>query len=455
VTDSRRSSTKRTDLKQADLKKAERKPRRETFKPVDAIEVRIWNQTVGGLALDPQLGFYAFEYDPKFVAKRIELAPIQMPTSTTGPFVFPGLDRTTYQRLPAMIADALPDKFGNALITAWMQQRGVNTSSITELDRLAYMGKRGFGALEFHPMRSPVTESSTAIKLAKLVESARIAVQGDLETDQHSENALSEIIRVGTSAGGARAKAAIAWNPSTQEVRAGQFDVSEGFQHWLLKFDGLGKDAGLGASRDYGRVEYAYHLMAVQAGIDMSECQVLEENGRAHFMTRRFDRDGNSKLHLQTLCAISHLDFNQIGVHDYAQYFQTIQRLNLGYESLEQAYRRMAFNVMAANCDDHSKNFSFILRQDQAWALAPAYDLTFAFDPNNKWTRQHLMGVNGKFAGIGTEDVLAVAEQFAIGSAPRVLREVREAVASWPEFALKARLRQDEIKHVGSSHILL
>jgi serine/threonine-protein kinase HipA len=455
VTGPKRNGSQQKDAKLNSSKRPQRKPRRETFKPVEAIEVRIWNQRVGALARDPRLGFYAFEYDPKFAAQGIELAPLQMPTSISEPFIFPGLSLETFQRLPAMIADALPDKFGNALITAWMQQRGVNVSSITELDRLAYMGKRGFGALEFHPMRSPVTESSTAIKLAKLVESARLAVHGDLETDQHSENALSEIIRVGTSAGGARAKAAIAWNPNTQEVRAGQFDVTEGFQHWLLKFDGLGKDAGLGATRDFGRVEYAYHLMAVQAGIEMSECQVLEENGRAHFMTRRFDRDGNNKHHLQTLCAMAHLDFNQIGVHDYAQYFQTIQRLNLGYEALEQAYRRMAFNVMAANCDDHSKNFSFILRQGQAWALAPAYDLTFAFDPANKWTRQHLMGVNGKFASVTMEDMLAVAERFAIGRAPRVLREVRQAVAVWPEFASQARVSSDEIKHVGSSHVLL
>ena len=233
--------------------------------------------------------------------------------------------------------------------------------------------------------------------MAELVESARRAVMGEVDSDAHAEAALAQIIQVGSSAGGARAKAAVAWNPSTHEIRAGQFDVKEGFEHWLLKLDGVGPDERLGVSRDYGRIEYAYHLMARAAGITMSDCRLLEENGRAHFMTRRFDREGNRKHHLQTLCGLAHMDFRQKATHDVSQVFQVIERLQLGYPEKEEAFRRMVFNVLAANCDDHSKNMSFLLREGGAWELAPAYDLTHAFNPSGEWTYQHLMSVNGKF----------------------------------------------------------
>jgi serine/threonine-protein kinase HipA len=432
------------------------KTRRQTFKAVDTIEVRIWNERVGAVTLEPTLGFYVFQYDPKFVRMGVQLAPLTMPLAQAqNPFVFTDLPVETYKRLPALLADALPDKFGNALITRWMTLHGVNPGQITELDRLAYMGKRGFGALEFKPIRGSSREPSSALQLGKLVESARVAVTGSLENDLESQSVLSEIIRVGTSAGGARAKAAIAWNASTGEIRAGQFEAPAGFEHWLLKFDGLSKNQGFGQSRDFGRVEYAYSLMAKAAGIEMSECQLLEENGRAHFMTKRFDRSGQQKHHLQTLCAISHLDFNQIGAHDYAQYFQTIQNLGLGYNALEQGFRRMVFNIMATNCDDHTKNFSFMLEQHQTWKLAPAYDLTFSYDPENKWLRQHLMSVNGVFDRINKDDCLGVAERFAIGTAPRILEEVRAAIENWEQFAKLAGVSKTEIKRIGTHHILL
>jgi len=426
------------------------------YKPVDAIEVRVWGKKVGAVALDPKLGYYVFEYEPAFVKTGIELAPRAMPLSEApGPFVFTSLPEATYKRLPALLADALPDDFGNALIDAWMAKQGVERDSITTLDRLAYMGKRGMGALEFKPVKGPSAKSSTALALADLIEEARRAVHGELGSDDLAQAALSQIIKVGTSAGGARAKAVVAWNPKTEEIRAGQFDVEEGFEHWLLKFDGMGEDRELGGSQDYGRIEYAYHKMAAAAGIDMSPCRILVENGRAHFMTRRFDRDGNRKHHMQTLCAMAHLDYKQKASHDYNQLFQTIDQLRLGYEAKEEAFRRMAFNVMAANCDDHTKNFSFLLREGEGWTLAPAYDVTHAHNPKGAWASQHLMSVNGKFTDITRQDLLTVADRFGIGTATKVLGQIGHAVKAWPDFATSANVSPKERDRISSHHRIL
>lgn len=421
------------------------------YKSVDVIEVRVWGRTVGAVALDPKLGFYAFEYDPAFVKSGIELAPLTMPLAQTS-YIFTDLPELTYKRLPALLADALPDDFGNTLIDGWMAAKGVEHSQITPLDRLAYMGKRGMGALEFRPARSPAGTGHTALSLSKLVESARLAVHGELGSESLSSAALAQMIKVGTSAGGARAKAVIAWNPKTEEIRAGQFDVDPGFEHWLLKFDGMGADKELGGTQDYGRIEYAYYLMATAAGMTMSPCRLLEENGRAHFMTQRFDRDGNRKHHLQTLCAMAQLDYKQKASHDYNQLFQTISRLQLGYAALEEAFRRMAFNVMTANCDDHTKNVSFLLREGAGWTLAPAYDVTHAHNPTGEWTNQHLMAVNGKFAGITRTDLLAAADRFGIGTATKVLQQVGKSVTAWPDFAAQAGLSSDQITSIRKHH---
>ena len=426
------------------------------YKPVRAIEVRIWGRTVGAVALEPNLGYYAFEYDSRFVRSGIELAPFAMPlVEAHEPFVFVDLPELSYKRLPALLADALPDDFGNALIDAWMANRGIGVKQVTPLDRLAYMGKRGMGALEFKPARTPAVAGGTAIKLSRLVESARRAIQGELGSDQLAKAALTQIISVGTSAGGARAKAAIAWNPATDEIRPGQFEVEPGFEHWLLKFDGMGVDRELGGSQDYGRIEYAYHLMASAAGINMSPCRLLEENGRAHFMTRRFDREGNRKRHLQSLCALTHLDYKQKASHDYSQFLQTVIRLGLDAIALEEAFRRMAFNVMAVNCDDHTKNISFLLPEGMPWELAPAYDVTYAYNPAGEWTRQHLMAVNGKFIGISRADLLAVADRFGVGAAPKLLKQVRDAVAAWPDFARQAGVSPAETNRILAEHSLL
>jgi serine/threonine-protein kinase HipA len=424
------------------------------YTPVAIVEVRIWGKAVGAVALDPGLGSYAFEYQPAFVRSGIDLAPLTMPLGAANePFVFADLPELTYRRLPGMLADALPDDFGNALIDAWMAREGVARSQISSLDRLAYMGKRGMGALEFKPARGPKpSKSSTAIELVALVESARRAVQGEIHTDAHARAALEQIIQVGTSAGGARAKAVVAWNPATDEIRAGQFDVQAGFEHWLIKFDGVGVDERLGVSQDYGRIEYAYHLMARAAGITMSACRLLEENGRAHFMTRRFDRDGHAKHHVQTLCGLAHLDYRQRATHDVGQLLLTIDRLGLGYDAKEEAFRRIAFNVMATNCDDHTKNWSFLLREGGAWELAPAYDVTYAYNPKGEWTYQHLMSVNGTFSGISRVDLLAVADRFGVGTAPQVLQQVSEAVSSWPDLARQANVSQPEVTRVSEHH---
>jgi serine/threonine-protein kinase HipA len=416
---------------------------------VDRVEVFMWRQRIGVVALDPAYGFYAFRYTPQFRDGNIEPAPLQMPIAADETFLFTDLPVETYQRLPALLSDALPDDFGNALINRWMVDRGISAASITALDRLAYMSNRAMGALQFKPARGPATQTPVAIHMGKLVNEARKAVAGTIEDDDHVHAGLRSIIEVGTSAGGARAKAVIAWNPQTNEIRAGQLAAPEGFEHWLLKFDGMGPDKDLGAAQEYGRIEYAYHLMAVDAGIRMTECRLLTENGRAHFMTRRFDRaDGNVRHHIQSLCAMSHLDYKKKGTNSYAQLFDTGNRLRLPYADKEEVFRRMVFNVMARNCDDHTKNFSFRLRQANAWELAPAYDVTFAHSPTSEWTHQHLMSVNGKFKDFTEEDLLAVADRFAIGTAATVIEQVRSATKAWRSYADKAGVSPGQVQHI-------
>jgi len=413
------------------------------MKPVDVIEVLLWGKRVGATTADPALGCYAFEYEPAWKRRDIELAPLTMPLSDRRQtFTFPALPKLTYFGLPSMLADALPDDFGNALIDAWMATKGIEKNAVTVLDRLAYMGKRGMGALEFRPARGSHIESSAPIEMKQLVEEARRLVQGSFAVDHEAKAALANIIKVGTSAGGARAKAVIAWNPETDEVRSGQFDTAPGFEHWLLKFDGVGKDKELGTGEGYGRIEYAYHLMAKQAGVLTSSCRLLEENGRAHFMTKRFDREDihgkTQKHHLQTLCAMNHLDFRQRGTHAYEQLFMTIGKLVLDDEARSQTFRRMAFNVMARNCDDHTKNFAFLLKQGHSWQLAPAYDVTHAYKPNGEWTYQHLMSVNGKFQDITRADLMEVADRFGVRRSQDALADVRAALANWSSFAKDA-----------------
>lgn len=429
-----------------------KKTKSTQYQSVDVVEVKAWGKRVGAVAREPTKNYYAFKYDPAWVKSGIELAPIYMPLAQASePFLFTDLPELTYKRLPALLADVLPDDFGNALIDAWMADKGISKTAITALDRLAYMGKRGMGAITFSPMRGPTPSTPTALHLGKLVEAARHAVAGDFEGDDHASTALKQIIQVGTSAGGARAKATIAWNAETNEVRTGQFDIPEGFEAWLLKFDGVGKDQALGPSKGYGRIEYAYHLMAVEAGISMSPCRLLKENGRAHFMTKRFDRDGNKRHHMQTLCAMAHLDYKQVATHSYNQLFQTAEQLQLGQAAMEEILRRMVFNVLAVNNDDHTKNFSFLLRQGGSWELSPAYDITHAFNPDNEWVKQHLMSVNGNFDQIARSDVREVAERFGLlKELPEVVDQVRDAIAQWHKYAKTAGVDSAETELIAN-----
>lgn len=427
---------------------------------IPVIEVRIWGERVGAVAPDPRLGCYVFAYNPAWRRRGIELAPLTMPlddSRTT--FAFADLSEPSYKQLPGLLADALPDDFGNALIDAWMSRKGVDKRAVTTLDRLAYMSKRGMGALEFKPARGAHHESAEPLEMKNLVEAARMVMHGDLSGDVEAQAALANIIRVGASAGGARAKAVVTWNQKTNQIRSGQFDAAPGFEHWLLKFDGIGKDSELGGSADYGRIEYAYHLMANAAGIKMSPCRLLEEGGRAHFMTHRFDREvndkGTVKHHVQTLCAIDHLDYKQRATHAYAQLFMVIARLKLGDEAIGQAFRRMAFNVMAKNCDDHTKNFAFRLKQGESWELAPAYDVTHAYNPQGEWTYQHLMSVNGKFSGITRADLLVEAERFGIRRPLDLLAKVRAALDSWQQFAKDAGLNNITANTIASDFELI
>ncbi|MCU6502279.1 type II toxin-antitoxin system HipA family toxin [Rugamonas sp. A1-17] len=418
------------------------------YQPVAVIEVRIWDQQVGAVTLDPTSGYYIFEYASSWRRRGVELAPLTMPVAN-GPYVFPLLPAETYQRLPALLADCLPDRFGNALVDAYLAREGVAAAQITALDRLAYMATRGMGALEFRPTRGPRKFKATAVEIATLVEGARSALAGQFDGDAQTQAAIANLIQVGTSAGGARAKAVIAWNRTTNEIRSGQLPADEGFEYYLLKFDGVGKDFALGTGANYGRIEYAYHLMARTAGIDMTDCSLLEESGRAHFMTKRYDRVAGKKVHAQTLCAMAHLDFNQIGTHDYSQYFLTINQLKLGSDALAEGFRRMVFNCLAGNNDDHTKNLSFLLPEGGQWQLAPAYDVTHAYNPESKWTRAHLMGVNGKFESITLADMQAVGDRFLVPGYNDIIRDVSDAVARWPEFATAANVPHADTLEIG------
>ena len=428
------------------------------FRHVEVIETWLWGRRVGAVAWDPNRRTHVFEYDPDWWRGGVQLAPIMMPVDPGNPapasrrFLFPALDEATFRQLPGLLSDALPDHFGNQLIDAWMATHGYSPAQVTTLDRLAYMNKRGMGALEFRPARGGQTASSTPIQMARLVEQARRAFQGQLEESDEDAKALNQLISVGTSAGGARAKAVLGWNPHTDEMVAGQFDLADGFEHWLLKFDGMGHDQQLGPSQHYGRIEYAYHRMAARAGIDMQPCRLHHEGGRAHFMTRRFDREGPRKHHVQSLCALQHMNYNFTRTHAYESLFLTARALGLGDAELTQLFARMAFNVAARNQDDHTRNFAFLLREGGSWELAPAYDVTFAMDPGNKWLSAHQMSVAGKFEGIGRTDLLQVADRFSIAGTGNAFAQVNEALAAWPEFAAEAGLAQPEIARIAGLH---
>ena len=424
-------------------------------------KVQLWGRTIGAVSLAEGREVAAFQYDPEFAASGIELSPVVMPLSERV-YEFPALPRNTFHGLPGLLADALPDKFGNALIDAWLATQGRTAGSFSAVERLCYTGARGMGALEFSPALGPKPRKATKIEVDSLVRLAgevlthRADLQGHFH-DAGKETALQDILRVGTSAGGARAKAVIAWNRETNEVRSGQITGGDGFDYWLLKFDGVAgnKDKELEDPKGYGAIEFAYYLMAKTAGITMTECRLLEENGRRHFMTRRFDRvGGGGKLHMQSLCALAHFDFNQSGAYAYEQALLTIRQLKLPMASVEEQFRRGVFNIVARNQDDHVKNIAFLMDKQGEWSLAPAFDVTYSYNPSGSWTATHQMTLNAKRDGFTMEDFEACAKAALMkrGRAATIVEEVQAAVKRWPEFAAAAKLSDKWRDKIQKTH---
>jgi serine/threonine-protein kinase HipA len=403
--------------------------------------IQLYDTEIGAVTWDAERELGIFEYDAAFLRSGIEVSPLHLPLRA-GVFSFPGLSRATFKGLPGLLADSLPDKFGNLLINQWLTRQGRTADSFNPVERLCYLGSRAMGGLEFRPMLLEESPSERLdleelVTLANEALTHREALHANLE---ESQAALATILRIGTSAGGARAKAVIAWNPKTREIRSGQLKPMKGFESWLIKFDGVSenRDRELNDPLGYGRIEYAYHLMARAAGITMSDCRLFEENGRAHFMTRRFDRGPQGeKFHLQTLCAMAHFDFNEAGAYSYEQAFQIARRLNLPQPEITELYRRALFNILSRNQDDHTKNLSFMMRRDGTWRLAPAYDLIYAYNPSGAWTHRHQMSLSGKRTDFSTEDLLeaGIAADLKPAKAKEVLHQVHAAVNRWPEFA--------------------
>ncbi|MEO1487565.1 MAG: type II toxin-antitoxin system HipA family toxin [Bacteroidota bacterium] len=428
---------------------------------VDVAEVKIWNKLVGAVRWDEsqQLGY--FQYDSQFLQKGWDLSPIKMPLEQGGRIhSFPELRKArgetedAFKGLPGLLSDALPDKYGNKLINIWLAQQGRPENSMNPVEKLCFIGTRGMGALEFEPTSIKTRAYTYALELDSLVAVAQ-KMLNERETfltqlNKDDEKAMMDILKIGTSAGGARPKAVIAYNPKTREVRSGQGKVPKGFEHWLLKLDGVSGEQ-FGESSGWGRVEYAYYLMAQDCGIDMSECQLLKENGRAHFMTQRFDREGNTRHHIQSLCGIQHYDFNDMYGYSYEQLFQTMRILRLTYPEAEQMFRRMAFNVLATNYDDHTKNFSFILKKGGEWRLAPAYDLCFSFDPTNHWVNKQTLSVNGKRLDITKEDLLTIAKDNNLKKGKTILEEINAVVKSWNTYAEQAEVRKDLMERIHNN----
>ncbi len=423
---------------------------------VRAAHVILWGREIGAVAWNEARGLAEFEYTDAFIRTGLDVAPLTLPRDRRI-FSFPELPRETFNGLPGLLADSLPDRFGNALIDLWCRRHGGAIGDLTPVERLCYIGTRGMGALEFKPALVPSQRSAVPIEIAELSELAReiLANRTSLLVDlRRKQQAIDTIIRVGTSAGGARAKALIAWNPETGEVRSGQVPVPTGFEPWILKFDGV-QDQMLGDPKGYGRIEFAYHLMATECGIQMMPCRLLEEGGRAHFMTKRFDRGtNNEKLHMLSLYGINHFDFNAAGAYSYEQAFSVILRLNLGHPAIEELFRRMVFNVVARNQDDHTRNIAFLMDKGGRWHLAPAFDMIWAFNPDGRWTNVHQMRINGKQDGFVRDDLLSVATAYGIHRAREIIDQVVETGARWSVFAARAGVSNDMQVAVGSSHRL-
>ena len=422
--------------------------------------VMLWGRRIGAVSWDAGRGVGVFQYDPRFVRAGIEVSPITMRVREA-PYTFPGLGREAFKGLPGLLADALPDRFGNALIDVWLAETGRTDEDFSPVDRLCYIGWRGVGALEFEPGlrrrdRRRKLEIGQLADLANRALEERGRLAGRL-AGRDDAVALEDILSVGTSAGGARAKAVLAWNRETGEFRSGQMEAGDGFEDWLLKFDGVAgsQDSELSYPQGYGRIEYAYYLMARAAGIEMSECRLHHEGGRSHFMTRRFDRDAQGrKIHKQTFGALRHFDYNVAGAYAYEQVMQTIRALGLGMSVVEEQYRRTVFNIVARNQDDHVKNIAFLMDRSGGWRLSPAYDVAYAYNPQGSWTREHQMSVVGKRAGFERADLERFAESSGLRRtiATGVVDQVVSTVAMWLRFAAEAGVEEQSLRRIGEAH---
>ncbi|MBR6446184.1 MAG: type II toxin-antitoxin system HipA family toxin [Prevotella sp.] len=417
--------------------------------------VNIWGHRAGVVMWNENTQSAIFEYEPAFERLGLNLSPILMPLNPHATHQFTSISKETFMGLPGLLADALPDAYGKALLDRWLATIGRTFANPVE--RLCYQGKRSMGALEFEPAQDTFLEKETKIEIDSLVEIAREALNQKAKLDtnlsQDRKEALMNIIKVGTSAGGQRAKAVIAFNEKTQEVRSGQIDAPEGFEHWLLKLDGV-TNQELGDPKFYGLIEYAYYLMAKDAGIDMMPCRILRENGRSHFMTKRFDRiGGKEKLHMQTLCGIAHYDYKMLRAYSYEQAFQVMRQMRLPYIQAEEMFRRMVFNVVARNQDDHTKNISFLMDKNGVWRLSPAYDVSWSYNPEGQWTSQHQMSINNKWTDITMDDLLAVASAMNIKKPHEIVEKVIDVVAHWPDYATPLEIPLKTIKAINSTLI--
>ena len=415
--------------------------------------VVLWGRDIAAVTWDEARDIGVFQYLPEFIKSGIQVAPLTMQLEE-GTFEFPSLAKETFKGLPGLLADSLPDKFGNAVIDAWLATQGRDPDSLNPVERLCYIGTRGMGALEFKPTTAGAPTSrqnlqvGQLVKLANRVLNSRESLQGEFTGDDDAE-AIQDILRVGTSAGGARAKAILAWNEETGEFRSGQVDLPDGFTQWLMKFDGISKnkDKELNDPQGYGQIEYAYYLMALEAGIEMNRCRLHNEGGRSHFMTERFDRtEKNAKLHMQSLGAIQHFDFNQAGAYSYEQAIRAMLKLNLSPKQVEQQFRRATFNVIARNQDDHVKNIAFLMNREGEWSLSPAYDVAYSYNPTGEWTSQHQMSINGKRDNFELPDLVALANAGGIKKrkAEEITSEVSEAVGTWHRHAEAAGVSRED-----------
>lgn len=421
---------------------------------VDLAEVKIWGKRVGAVIWNEKNQLASFQYEPSFLKYGYDLAPLKMPLKQGNRvYSFPDLKATkeeeipTFKGLPGLLADSLPDRYGNQLINLWLAKNGRGPNSMNPVEQLCFIGSRGIGALEFEPSQFSKAKEAFKIELSSLVDIAQkmLSKREGFETNlkANEKQAMGEILKIGTSAGGARPKALIAYNQETGEVKSGQTKTPKGFEQYLLKLDGA-SDTQFGTSMGYGRVEYAYYLMAKDCGIEIMESKLIEENKRAHFLTKRFDRsEGNVKHHVQSFCGIQHFDYNQLYSFSYEQLFQTMRGLRLSYPEAEQMYRRMVFNVMATNYDDHTKNFSFLLKEGGKWQLAPAYDLCYSYAPNNQWVNQHTLSINGKHKNILKRDLLTIAKENSIKKAETIIAEIQGLVNNWETYSEKAKVNKD------------